>query len=66
MEHLGDVGQGKVVSVRLEIVLISRQDMCTICAKCTIGSEIALGNPMVLLVDACFSLFGDSINLDAR
>jgi hypothetical protein len=31
-----------LVSVRLEIVLVSVQDRCTVCAKCTIGSEIVL------------------------
>jgi hypothetical protein len=33
----------KLILVHLEIVLISTQDRCTVCAKCTIGSEIALG-----------------------
>jgi hypothetical protein len=27
----------------LEIVLISRQDRCKVCAKCTIGSEMSSG-----------------------
>ena len=31
-----------VILVRSEIVLVSVQDMCTTCAKCTIGSEIVL------------------------
>jgi hypothetical protein len=38
----------KLVSVCLEIVLIlmqDRQDRCTVCAKCTIGSEIVLDAP---------------------
>jgi hypothetical protein len=61
----------KLVSVRLEIVLISRPDMCPVCAKCTIGSEICLGIPDGNLsdigqVEAHFIIFGDSINLDAR
>ena len=60
-----------LVSVRLEIVLASVQDTCTVCATCTIGSEIVLDIMMVLLrdeaqVDACFVLFGDSAKLDAR
>ena len=42
---LGDVGQGRLVSVRLEIVLVSTQDRCTVCAKRTIGSEISLDGP---------------------
>jgi hypothetical protein len=32
----------KLVSVRLEIVLILMQDSYTVCAECTIGSEIVL------------------------
>jgi hypothetical protein len=47
------------------------QDRCTVCAKHTIGSEIIWTQPMVLLgdeaqVEARFSLFGDSVSLDAR
>ena len=50
---------------------MSVQDRSTVCAKCTIGSEIVLVIMMVLLrdeaqVDACFVLFGDSAKLDAR
>jgi hypothetical protein len=33
----------KHISVRFEIVLISRQDRCMVCAKYTIGSDIELG-----------------------
>jgi hypothetical protein len=52
-------------------VLVSVQDRCMVCAKHTIGSEIALDAPMVLLddqarVDARFGPLGDSANLDAR
>jgi hypothetical protein len=47
------------------------QDRCTICAKHTIGSEIILDATMLLQgneaqVEARFSPFGDSANLDAR
>ena len=61
----------KLVSVRLEIVLVSVQDRCTVCAKRTIGSDIAFNAPMVILgdeaqVEARFSPCGDSGNLDAR
>ena len=47
------------------------QDRCTVCAKCTIGSEIILAHPMVLVGDeaqaeACFGPFGGGANLDAR
>jgi hypothetical protein len=33
----------KLVSVRLEIVLISTHDRCMVCAEHTIGAEIILG-----------------------
>jgi hypothetical protein len=32
----------KLVSVRLETVLVSVQDRCMVCAKCNIASEIVL------------------------
>ena len=35
----------RLVSVRLEIVLTSMLDRCTVCAKCIIGSEIILEAP---------------------
>jgi len=59
------------VSVRLEMVLMSVQDSCMVCAKHTIGSETVLDAPMVLLgdeaqVEARFGLFGDSANVDSR
>ena len=61
----------KLLSVRLEIVLVLVQDRCTVCAKRTIGLDIDFNAPMVLLgdeaqVEARFSPFGDSANLDAR
>jgi hypothetical protein len=34
-----------LVSVRLETVLVSVQDRCTVCAKRTIGSKIILDAP---------------------
>ena len=60
-----------LVSIHLERVLLSVQDRCTVCAKHTIGSEIILVAPMVLLgdeahVEAHFGAFADSANLDAR
>ena len=60
-----------LVSVHLEIVLVSTQDRSTVCAECTIGSKINLVDLKVLLgdvdeVEARFSLFRDSVNLDAR
>ena len=60
-----------LVSDRLETVLVSVEDRCTVCAKCTIGSDIIFNEPMVLLgeeaqLEAPFSPFGDSANLDVR
>ena len=60
-----------LVSDRLETVLVSVEDRCTIYAKRTIGSDIVFNVPMVLLgeeaqLEAPFSPFGDSANLDAR
>ena len=51
--------------------LVSVEDRCTVCAKRTIGSDIVFNVPMVLLgeeaqLEAPFSPFGDSANLDAR
>ena len=59
-----------LVSDRLEIVLVSVQDRCAVCAKRTIGLYIVFNALMVLLgdeaqVEAPFSPFGDSANLDA-
>jgi len=47
------------------------EDRCMVCAKRTIGSDIVFNAPMVLLgdkaqVEAPFTLFVDSANLDAR
>ena len=69
MELLDDV-LWNLVSVRLEIVLLSVRDRCTVCAKRTIGLDIVFNAPMILLgdeaqVESRFSLFGDSANLDA-
>ena len=40
MELLGDVGHVESRSVHLEMVLVLVQDKCTVCAKCTVGSDI--------------------------
>ena len=58
------------VSDHLDIVLLSVQDRCTVCAKRTIDSEIIWTQPMVprgdeAQVEARFGPFGDSANLDA-
>ena len=51
------------VLVHLEMVLVPVQDRGMVCAKHTIGLEIILDAPMVLLGDG---LFRDSTSLDAR
>jgi hypothetical protein len=58
-------------SFYLETVLVSVQERCMVCARRTIGSEIVLDHLMAPLgdeaqVEACFSPFRDSANLDAR
>ena len=60
-----------LVSDRLEIVLVSVEDRCTVGAKRCIGLDIVFNATMVQLgdeaqVEAPFSPFGDSGNLDAR
>ena len=57
----------KLVSVHFEMVLMSMQDRCTICTDGAIVSEVMLE----LLgytgqVEARFSPFGDSVDLDTR
>ena len=59
------------MSVHLEVVLVSAQDRCMVCAECTSGMEIILGTPDVLLAnsgqeEARFDPFGDNVNLIAR
>ena len=60
-----------LVSDHSEIMLVSVEDRCTVCAKRTIGSDIIFNALMVLLgdeaqVEASFSPFGYRANLDAR
>ena len=60
-----------LVSVHLEIVLVSTQERSTVCAERTIGSEIILAAPNDTprdegQVKAHFSPFRDSVNLSAR
>jgi hypothetical protein len=45
MEFLGDMGQVEVISIHMEITLISALDRCTVLAECTTGMEIILGIP---------------------
>jgi hypothetical protein len=42
MELLDERVKWNLVLVRLEIVLVLVQYRCTVCAECTIGSEIIL------------------------
>ena len=60
----------KLVFDRLEIVLISTHDRCTVCAERTIGLEIILGTTDGLRdvgqVETRSGPFGDSVNHDAR
>jgi hypothetical protein len=60
----------KLVSVCLEIVLISAQDRCPVCAECSTAWKSFWAHPMVFLDDvgqvkACFVPFRDSVDLGA-
>jgi hypothetical protein len=60
-----------LILVRLEIMLVSVQDRCTVCAKRTKAQMLFWMHPMVHLgdkaqVDARFIPFGDSTNFDVR
>ena len=61
----------KLISVRMDIVLVLVQDRCTVCAKRPLAQKSFWTHPMLLLcdgaqVEAQFGPFGDSANLDAR
>jgi hypothetical protein len=61
----------KLVSVRLNIVIILIQDRGTVCAECTVGLEIILEHPLELLrdvglVESSFAPFGDCVSFSAR
>ena len=69
MELLGEWVMSNLISICLDTVLVLVQQRCTVCAKQTIGSEIILDAPMVLLGDeahvhARFGLFRDSTRLE--
>ena len=60
-----------LASFLLEIVLVSVQDKCLVCARRTIGSEIILDatdgtTRYKAQVEAHFGPFRDSANLDTR
>jgi hypothetical protein len=60
-----------LISVRLDIVLVSVQDGCTVCAERTMSSKIILDTPEEHLgdmghVESHFDPFGDSVSIGAR
>ena len=71
MKLLGDVGHVESHFFSVWRLLVSVQDRCMVCARCTIGLQIVLEASMVPLgyeaqVEARLSPFGDSANLEAR
>ena len=72
MERLGDMGQVEPRFDPFGDVLVSVQDKCTVCATCTIGSEIILdapdGTPRRRGSSGIsrFGSFGHSANRDTR
>jgi hypothetical protein len=71
MVLLSNVGLLELCSVRLEIVLILKQDRCMVCTERTIGSQIVFDTPDGLVsdmgrVESRFSSFGDSVSVSAR
>ena len=59
------------ISIRLEMVFLSVQDRCTVCAKHSMGLETVLDAPIVLLGDEAqvqthFGLFRYIASLDTR
>ena len=60
-----------LTSFRLETVLVSVQDRCMVCARCTIGLQSFWTHPMEPLgdvgyVEPCFFPFRDSVGVGAR
>jgi len=45
MQLLGEWVMSNLILIRLDMVLVSVQDRCTVCAKHTIGLEIVLDAP---------------------
>ena len=63
MDLLGDVGVWNITSFHLETVLVSVQDRCMVCARCTMAYKSFWTHPMVPLgdeaqVEARFGPFG--------
>jgi hypothetical protein len=62
---------GNLISVYLDIVLVSVQDRCMICAKRTMSSKIILDTPEehhgdMGHVESHFEPFADSVSIGAR
>jgi hypothetical protein len=60
-----------LISDYLEIVLVSVQDRCTVCAERTMSSKIILDTLEEQLgdmgqVESCFDPFGDNVSIGAR
>jgi hypothetical protein len=71
MELLGDVGLVQSCFGPFVNSVSVSEDRCTVCARRTIGSKSLWTHPMILHgdeahVEARFSSFGDSGNLDVR
>ena len=71
MELLGDGVMWNLILVILGTLLVSVQDRCMVCSKHTMAQKSFCTHQMVLLgdmaqVEAHFSPFGDSANLDTR
>ena len=71
MELLGEWVLLNLISIHLEMVLVSVQYWCTVCGKHTVAQKSFWTLQIELLGDeaqvkACFGPFGDSANLDAR
>jgi hypothetical protein len=54
----------KLTSVHLEIMLISKQDRCTVCTKRSIGSENQFGCTLLYSYVMRFELKLDSVRLE--
>jgi hypothetical protein len=60
-----------LISVRLDMVLVSVQDRCTVCTERTMSSKIVLDKPEEHLgdmghVESHFDPFGDCVSIGAR
>ena len=70
MELLGEWVMSHLILIRLETMLVSVQDCCTVCGKHTMAQKLFWTHQMVLLseeaqVEARLGPFGDSAILDS-